>query len=67
MCAVVLAESGPHECGLQKIRTILNKPYEFTSARAVHDAGSEKWQQAVSNAPNEHYIPTDPVALEGTL
>ncbi|EON67089.1 hypothetical protein W97_06342 [Coniosporium apollinis CBS 100218] len=58
MCAVVLTGSSPHECGLKRIRTIFNEPHEFTPAKAVHDAGSENWQQAVSNAPNEHYNKT---------
>ncbi|KAJ9648204.1 hypothetical protein H2199_001057 [Coniosporium tulheliwenetii] len=51
MCAVMFGRWGSHVYKLRTIRTILEKPYEFTSARAVRDAGIEKCQQAVSDAP----------------
>ncbi|KAI6861109.1 hypothetical protein KC343_g12901 [Hortaea werneckii] len=53
-CAVILSRPISHRLGLRTIRTILNPPYNFTSAKAVQDAGSEKHIQAVWDARTQH-------------
>ena len=53
-CAVILSRPISHRLGLRTIRTILNPPYNFTSAQAVQDAGSEKHSQAVWDARTQH-------------
>ncbi|KAI7481195.1 hypothetical protein KC357_g3873 [Hortaea werneckii] len=53
-CAVILSRPISHRLGLRTIRTILNPPYNFTSAKAVQDAGNEKHIQAVWDARTQH-------------
>ncbi|KAI7282785.1 hypothetical protein KC345_g3300 [Hortaea werneckii] len=53
-CAVILSRPISHRLGLRTIRTILNPPYGFTSAKAVQDAGNEKHIQAVWDARTQH-------------
>ncbi|KAK3678604.1 hypothetical protein LTR78_001902 [Recurvomyces mirabilis] len=54
MCAIVLSRPISHRLGLRTIRTILNDPYNFTSARATKDSGSEKQHQALWDARTQH-------------
>lgn len=54
LCAVILSRPISHRLGLRSIRTVLNPPYEFTSAKAVKDAGTEKHVQAMYDARTQH-------------
>lgn len=54
MCAVVLSRPISHRLGLRTIRTILNAPYNFTDPQAITKAGTEKQQQALSDAKTQH-------------
>lgn len=54
LSAVILSRPISHMLGLRTIRTILNDPYNFTSAKAVKDAGSERVQQAIYDARTQH-------------
>jgi hypothetical protein len=54
LCAVVLSRPISHRLGLRTIRTILNDPYNFTSAKATQNAGSEKQHQALWDARTQH-------------
>ncbi|KAK4549581.1 hypothetical protein LTR36_006578 [Oleoguttula mirabilis] len=58
LCAVVLSRPISHRLGLRSIRTILNEPYSFISAKAVQDAGSEKHHQALWEARTQHKAKT---------
>lgn len=58
LCAVILSRPISHRLGLRTIRTILNAPYNFTSAKAVQAAGSEKHHQALENAKTQHKAKT---------
>ena len=54
LCAVILSRPISHRLGLRTIRTVLNDPYNFTSAKAVQAAGSEKRLKAVYDARTQH-------------
>lgn len=54
LCAIILSRPISHRLGLRTIRTVLNDPYNFTSARALRDAGEEKRLQAVHDARTQH-------------
>ena len=54
LCAVVLSRPISHRLGLRSIRTLLNDPYNFTSAKAVQSAGAEKRHQALWDARTQH-------------
>lgn len=54
MCAVILSRPISHRLGLRSIRTVLNEPYNFTSAKAVQDAGEDKRHQALWDAKTQH-------------
>ncbi|GAB7366455.1 hypothetical protein MBLNU230_g8251t1 [Neophaeotheca triangularis] len=54
LSAVILSRPISHMLGLRTIRTILNAPYDFSSAKKVQDAGSEKRHQAVYDARTQH-------------
>lgn len=54
LCAVILSRPISHRLGLRTIRTVLNDPYNFTSARALKDAGDEKRLQSVYDARTQH-------------
>lgn len=54
VAAVVLSRPISHRLGLRTIRTILNPPYSFTSAKAVQEAGPEKHLQAIYDARTQH-------------
>ncbi|KAI9713103.1 MAG: hypothetical protein M1820_001088 [Bogoriella megaspora] len=52
--AVILSRPISHRLGLRSIRTIFNAPYEFTSPKAIRDAGAEKRHQALWDAKTQH-------------
>lgn len=54
VCAVILSRPISHRLGLRSIRTILNDPYNFTSAKAVQNAGSKQHHQALWDARTQH-------------
>ncbi|KAK0286918.1 hypothetical protein LTR35_004387 [Friedmanniomyces endolithicus] len=54
LCAVILSRPISHRLGLRTIRTVLNEPYNFSSAGATRDAGSEKRHQALWDARTQH-------------
>ena len=54
LCAVILSRPISHRLGLRSIRTILNEPYNFTSARATKDAGEKQHHQALWDAKTQH-------------
>lgn len=54
MCAMILSRPISHRLGLRSIRTVLNAPYNFTSARAVQQAGEESRHQAMWDARTQH-------------
>ncbi|UJO12966.1 uncharacterized protein CLAFUR5_01096 [Fulvia fulva] len=54
MCAMILSRPVSHGLGHRAIRTVLNDPYDFTSAQAVKDAGEEKVAQALYDAKTQH-------------
>lgn len=58
LCAVILSRPISHRLGLRSIRTVLNDPYNFTSAKAVKDAGQEKQHQALWDARTQHKAKT---------
>jgi hypothetical protein len=51
--AVILSRLISHRLGLRSIRTILNDPYNFTSAEAVKNAGSKQHYQALLDAKTQ--------------
>lgn len=58
LCAVVLSRPISHRLGLRTIRTILNNPYKFNSAKAIQAAGNERHHQAVWDARTQHKAKT---------
>ena len=54
LCAVILSRPISHRLGLRSIRTILNDPYKFTSAKAVKTAGPKQHLQALWDARTQH-------------
>lgn len=54
MSAVILSRPISHRLGLRSIRTVINDPYKFTSAKAIRDAGEEKRHQALWDAKTQH-------------
>ncbi|KAK3714079.1 hypothetical protein LTR37_008108 [Vermiconidia calcicola] len=58
LSAVILSRPISHRLGLRTIRTIFNDPYNFTSAKAVQQAGQEKHHQAVWDARTQHKAKT---------
>jgi len=58
LCAVILSRPISHRLGVRAIRTILNDPYNFTSAKAVQAAGKEKHHQALWDARTQHKAKT---------
>ncbi|KAI5370597.1 hypothetical protein Slin14017_G014760 [Septoria linicola] len=54
LCALILSRPISHRLGLRSIRTLLNEPYSFNSAKAVQDAGDEKRTQALYDARTQH-------------
>jgi len=54
LCAFILSRPISHRLGHRTIRTVLNPPYNFTSPKAIQDAGKEKVVQSVWDAKTQH-------------
>jgi len=54
LCATILSRPISHRLGHRTIRTVLNPPYNFTSPKAILDAGKEKVVQSVWDARTQH-------------
>ena len=54
VCAVILSRPISHALGLRSIRTIFNDPYNFTSPKALREAGSEGRRKALDEARTQH-------------
>ena len=52
--AVILSRPISHALGLRSIRTIFNDPWNFTTVRALRDAGSEGRRKALDEARTQH-------------
>lgn len=58
LCAVILSRPISHRLGLRTIRTVLNDPYKYTSAKAVKSDTKEKHHQALWDARTQHKAKT---------
>ncbi|KAF2149423.1 hypothetical protein K461DRAFT_288010 [Myriangium duriaei CBS 260.36] len=54
LCAIILSRPISHRLGLRTIRTILNKPYEFVSPKAISNASPDQRHQAMFDAKTQH-------------
>ena len=54
ICAVILSRPISHALGLRSIRTIFNDPWNFTTPKALRDAGSEGRRKALDEARTQH-------------
>ena len=54
MCATILSRPISHALGLRSIRTLLNEPHNFTTPKAIMDAGFDKVRIALDNARTQH-------------
>jgi hypothetical protein len=54
ICAIILSRPISHRLGLRTIRTVFSNPYNFTTARAIDEAGDEKRHQALWDARTQH-------------
>lgn len=54
VCAAILSRPISHRLGHRTIRTVLNPPYNFTTAKKVRDVGREKVGQALWDAKTQH-------------
>lgn len=61
MAAVILSRPISHSLGHRSIRTVLNDPYSFSSAKAIKDAGKDKCIEAMYAAHTQH---KDKTAIE---
>lgn len=52
--AVILSRPISHALGLRSIRTIFNEPWNFTTVKALQDAGSEGRRAALDEARTQH-------------
>ena len=52
--AVILSRPISHALGLRSIRTIFNDPWNFTTVRALRDAGPEGRRKALDEARTQH-------------
>lgn len=52
--AVILSRPISHALGLRSIRTIFNDPWNFTTVKALRDAGSEGRRKALDEARTQH-------------
>ena len=52
--AVILSRPISHALGLRSIRTIFNDPWNFTTVRALRNAGSEGRRKALDEARTQH-------------
>lgn len=58
LSACILSRPISHALGQRSIRTVLNPPWSFNTARAVRDAGDEKRHQALEAARTQHKAKT---------
>lgn len=54
VCAVILSRPISHALGLRSIRTLFNDPYNFTTPKALREAGSEGRRKALDEAKTQH-------------
>ena len=54
VCAVILSRPISHALGLRSIRTIFNEPYNFTTPKALREAGPEGRRKALDEARTQH-------------
>jgi hypothetical protein len=54
VCALILSRPIGHMLGLRSIRTIFNEPYDFTTAKKIHEAGYEGVREALDAARTQH-------------
>ena len=54
VCAVILSRPISHTLGVRSIRTLLNAPNEFTSPKAIREAGAEGRREALDKAKTQH-------------
>ena len=54
LSAAILSRPISHALGVRSIRTIFNDPYNFTTPRAIQEAGPEKRLQALWDARTQH-------------
>ncbi|KAL2041475.1 hypothetical protein N7G274_005857 [Stereocaulon virgatum] len=54
VCALILSRPIGHMLGLRSIRTIFNEPYEYTTAKKIHEAGYEGVRKALDAARTQH-------------
>lgn len=54
VCALILSRPISHALGLRSIRTIFNDPYNFTTPKALREAGSEGRRKALDVARTQH-------------
>lgn len=54
VCAHLLSKPLSHALGLRSIRTLLNEPYNFGTAKRIVDAGEDKVWQALEDAKTQH-------------
>ncbi|KAL8923577.1 MAG: hypothetical protein Q9208_004524 [Pyrenodesmia sp. 3 TL-2023] len=54
MCAVILSRPISHALGLRSIRTLFNKPYEFTTPKKIRSAGFDGVRKALDEARTQH-------------
>ena len=52
--AVILSRPISHALGLRSIRTIFNEPYNFTTPKALREAGPEGRRKALDEARTQH-------------
>jgi hypothetical protein len=68
LSAVILSRPISHRLGLRTIRTVLNDPYYFTTAKKVQEAGQEKHFKAVWDARTQHKAKTaEQIGLIGSV
>lgn len=54
ICAVILSRPISHALGLRSIRTTFNDPWNFTTPKALREAGSEGRRKALDEARTQH-------------
>jgi len=54
VCAVILSRPISHALGVRSIRTLLNAPCEFTTPKAIREAGAEGRREALDIAKTQH-------------
>ncbi|KIW10031.1 hypothetical protein PV08_11807 [Exophiala spinifera] len=54
VCAHLLSKPLSHALGMRSIRTLLNEPYNFSTAESIVDAGEDRVWQALEDARTQH-------------